>query len=398
MPEIQSNKGQGFTSGFAVDDVIPAKTPLLSESLADHVARRFMRKVMLLPEAEKPVVNTLLDPADIAVQRIRKRGAGSELPVSRCHPLIDAVGKAFSDHRPLILSPDSIWLTIEQGFAHHVAENAETLRPRLVRHQGTCVLTTIVPELSLSNFVFAISDLSRQIRAATDPVLHETLICDFSTSTQAIRTASEVVLMDCYSSYFEYQMMCLCGIPKIRLLGSLDDWQRIRARVEVIATFGLEWWVARLRPILDELVRTAGGSIDLKFWQAIYKPKHTYGTQTVTGWVADLFPYLDDAPGRHRNHVFQHERVDWAITVENGVDTGGRIFDPEADKGVAPKLFPSGLSSVPVKLQFPKGQESDIDLVAGFFAVEENSEDLALAPVISWSVTERPPANPVMVR
>jgi hypothetical protein len=394
---IRLDKRQRLNPGFSVDDVIPATTSVPSESLADHVARRFKRNVLLLPDPAKPVVNTLLDSAPSKFPSRRTRLTPTELPVNRCHPLIDAVGTAFSQHRPLKLSPDSIWLVIEQGFAHHVAENAETLRPRLVRHQGSRELTTILPELSLRAFEFAISNISQQIRAATDPVLHETLICDFSTSTPAVRTASEVVLMDCYSSYFEYAMMCVCGIPRIRLLGSQDDWQRIRARVEMLATFGLEWWVARLRPILDELIGTAAGNIDLKFWQAIYKPKQAYGTQTVTGWVADLFPYLNDALGRCRNHVFRYERRDWAIPVESGVKTGIMFDDPGAEKGVAPKLFPSGLSSVRVNLKFPTGQESDIDLVAGFIAVEEDPEDLALSPVISWSATERAPEKAVMV-
>lgn len=388
MWRIRSGGPRDLKSGFAVDDVTPASTPLPTESLDDHVARRIKRRVLLIPEPTKRVTNTFLSMAAPAFPFTPTRIVPSELPVNRCHPLIDAVGTAFSQHRPLILSPDSVWLVIEQGFAHHVAENAETLRPRLVRHEGKHELATILPEMTQRAFELAVSDISRQIRAATDPVLHETLICDFSTSTPAIRTASEVVLMDCYSSYFEYVMMCVCGIPKIRLLGSLEDWQRIRARVEVIATFGLEWWVVRLRPILDEFVKTARGSIDLNFWKAIYKPEQAYFTETVTGWVADLFPYLNDAPDRRRNHVFQYERRDWARLVGNGGKTG---------QGVATKLFPSGLSSVPVKLKFSMGAESDIDLVAGFLAVEQDPEDVALAPVISWAVTETAPEKPVKV-
>ena len=61
------------------------------------------------------------------------------------------------------------------------------------------------------------------------------------------------------------------------------------------------------------------------------------------------------------------------------------------------KRFPSGLSSVPVTLVSPGGDDKEADLVAGFFAVEENSDDLALSPVISWSVTERAPEKPVIV-
>jgi hypothetical protein len=56
------------------------------------------------------------------------------------------VSQAFAEHRPLVLTPDCVWLTIEQGFAHHVAENAETLRPRLVRHEGKQELVAAIDE------------------------------------------------------------------------------------------------------------------------------------------------------------------------------------------------------------------------------------------------------------
>src|SRR5215470_9457209 len=57
------------------------------------------------------------------------------------HALLGAVGIAFAQHRPLVLSPDAVWLTIAQGVAQHVRLHAETLRHRLVRHDGKKRLT-----------------------------------------------------------------------------------------------------------------------------------------------------------------------------------------------------------------------------------------------------------------
>lgn len=53
-----------------------------------------------------------------------------------------AVHSAFFDHHPLILSPDIIWLTIAQGLAHHIDQNAETLRDKFVYHEGKKDLST----------------------------------------------------------------------------------------------------------------------------------------------------------------------------------------------------------------------------------------------------------------
>ena len=117
----------------------------------------------------------------------------------------------------------------------------------------------------------------------------------------------------------------------------------------------------------------------------------------MTGWIADLFPYLSDSPERRRSHVFGFEREDWVVPVEKGVKTEFSLGEPGSEKGVAPKSFPSGLASVPVKLSFSNGLTSGVDLVAGFLAVQQDPEDLAISPVIGWSVTESAPIKPVQI-
>ena len=82
---------------FAVDAVETATKPLGNELLAEQLSRRFRRKLLLIPEAQKSVAAMALN-------------AGV---FSGCNTLIESVCLAFADHRPLILSPDCIWLTIE---------------------------------------------------------------------------------------------------------------------------------------------------------------------------------------------------------------------------------------------------------------------------------------------
>ena len=305
-----------------VDDVVPAAKPIWSEPYRDHVLKRFRRKVLLLAEEEKVVTNALCGEMLGWRPALKEQFWTLEHAVNRCHPLIDAVGTAFSHHRPLTLSPDAIWMVIEQGFSHHVNEYAESLRGRLVRHTGSEQLVAEVSDVGLRGLEVAVESFSSQIRERTNAVLYEALRCDFSTTTPVVRVASDIVLMDCFSSYFTYSMMCVCGIPSITLTGTLADWERIRSRVEVFESFGLEWWVARLRPILDEFVRTIEGRPSVEFWRAIYKPQEAYGARVVTGWIADLFPYLNDPPQRRKNHVFDHAREDWVIPIKRGVATG----------------------------------------------------------------------------
>jgi hypothetical protein len=155
--------------------------------------------------------------------------------------------------------------------------------------RATRELSANVSNLSTASFERAIESFSAQIRDETDPVLHETLICDFSTTAPASRVASEVALTDTFSSYFTYVMACVCGIPQITIQGSPEDWLRIRARVEVLSTYEPEWWVSRLRPILDEFALAVRGQPTTAFWKAIYKPEKAYSTTLTAGWTTDFF-------------------------------------------------------------------------------------------------------------
>src|SRR5580658_2067051 len=112
------------------------------------LGRRFARKNLVLPELDQPVTNAVFDSLKPEV-RARFDAYPADRPVSHCHPLIDAVHLVFSQHRPLTLPPDAVWLVIAQGFSHHVAANGESLRHRLARHQGRQELVATIADLTL---------------------------------------------------------------------------------------------------------------------------------------------------------------------------------------------------------------------------------------------------------
>jgi Domain of unknown function (DUF4419) len=340
---------------FVVDDVTPSTEVLATSDCLAAMQEKLARKIVMTPVDGRQVVAV----------------------TTECfNPLVEAVHLAFSRHLPLELSPDAIWLTIVQGFSHHVNEFSEALRGRLVTHQGQRDLEEQIDKWGAKELAAAVSGFSRQIREATDPAIHDALVCDFTTTTAEVRTASEIAIMDTYSHYFRYTIsMCICGIPQVTLTGSVDDWRRMRERIEIFESFGMDWWVQRLRPILDQFVLAAAGEPDREFWQRMYKfrpPKGPYDASMVTGWVVDLFPYLGDASNRKRNHAF---------------DEGGR-------REVAAGAFPAGLCKVSVRLRLVDGNRRELstralDLVAGLFGLQQLGTHLA--PVISWCLIDPTP-------
>jgi hypothetical protein len=57
--------------------------------------------------------------------------------------------------------------------------------------------------------------------------------------------------MDTMQKYFKYELGAGCGISKIKLLGTLEDWIKLKENTEKIREFELNWWIDKLMPVLD---------------------------------------------------------------------------------------------------------------------------------------------------
>jgi hypothetical protein len=291
------------------------------------------------------------------------------------HGLLAAVYTAFSEHRPLVLSPDMIWITIMQGVAQHMTIHAEHLRERFVRHKGRLALTVDISHFLKGSpenpWEEAFAGWSGKIREHIGEELHEALVGGFSTTGPVEKTVNEIVLMDIFERYFHYVAVGICGIPEITLEGTVEDWTRLRERVEVLKRFDMEWWLDHLRGICDEFVRAARGQIHLEHWQGICKLRKAYGGDIINGWIAKLFPYLREFPGgpaRRQNPIF------------------------ETGEGFSSLFAPTGLSKVPFVWTIPhlggKVDRYDMEVIGGFTGVEQEKETMALRPKIGWAVKE----------
>lgn len=303
-------------------------------------------------------------------------GISSIVQSHHTHPLAQAVHAAFSDHRPLLLTPDIVWITLAQGFAQHINNHAETLRSRFVAHQGKkrLVVESFEIPTSLQQWNESIQQWTLLIRDHVGADLYRLLECNFSTTTPITHTASHVVMMDTFQAYFEYELSCVCGIPEITLEGTVEDWKSIYTRVQWMTQYELGWWTNRILPICQEFIETASGKPSLEFWQAIYKPKEVYGGDVITGWLADLFPYL-------KHHITQ------ATSVKNPILSIDHA-NIRIENGISPRSLPLGLSQVPCKLKTSNGENYSLALVGGFIGVSQ-TKDGSLHPEIGWAVLEK---------
>jgi hypothetical protein len=351
---------------FRVDDVDPCPERLPFTNARQQLENRLGRPLQAFTHDE-------------AIDIVRSDGSTE-------HGLVHAVYLAFSQHRPLVLTPDVIWMTLAQGFAHHINNHAEALRSRIVAHKGKMALRVDTGKLATSqDWAGVIQKWSAGIQAHVPAELYQLMLCDFSTTTPTIRTASQVVMMDAFQQYFDYIVEFICGIPTVTVRGSVEDWVAIRKRVDVMTGYHLEWWTDRLIPICDGFIDTVQGNPSQNFWKHIFSPKEIYGGTCITGWLADLFPYIKDD-------------VSKAPTVRNPVLNIPRD-QLTSERGLSPADVPTGLSSAPVTLKdLSILATKEMELVAGFVGVKQDVAAGWLEPEIGWTVLEKDAYAQVLTR
>ncbi|MDY7012264.1 MAG: DUF4419 domain-containing protein [Cyanobacteriota bacterium] len=168
---------------FQVDDVEICPTLVPTRSARSQLEERFKTPLILFSHDDSfQGIQTAID-----------------------HPLVTAVHLAFSEHRPLVLTPDSIWMTISQGLAQHINNNVDAFRFHFVKHSGKIQLEAFIEDTRVrQQWEDAIDVWTNKIRQQIGEEVYSLMVCDFSTTTPTIRTASHIVMMDAFREYFDY--------------------------------------------------------------------------------------------------------------------------------------------------------------------------------------------------
>lgn len=297
------------------------------------------------------------------------------------HPMLTAVQLAFDRHHPLVLSPDQVWLLLAQGFALHVNQHADALRGQFVAHSGQLEL-----EVRRDHFVLGRPDnpwtevfeaFSTQIKTHIGK-RHQLVVCDFSTTGPLERAVSDLVMLDTVKRWFSYSFVSLCGIPKITLLGTPEDWHSIQRRARVFGEYGLERWARALDPILGAFVDAAEGRVDADHWRSLYKMYSSSGGPFITGWIQVLFPYVIDGAGFRPNPNLD----DWSIPAHNTLIDGIQSGD-----------LPCGMHATPFTWHYLL-QALEMTFLAGFVGVRQDQQTGAVQPQLGWAVASTTPRQP----
>ncbi len=300
------------------------------------------------------------------------------------NPLMEAIYVAYAQHRPLVISPDMIWLTIAQGLTIHIKENSEELRDVFVDHAGQVNLDierTYYAPHSKEYWEGIFPDFSAAIAKNTKDDVFNLITPKFSTTTITEKAAFEITLMDAMSPYFTYSVSVSCGIPEITLEGEYEDWVAIEERIALLDKYGLDWWTDNLKEMIQEFKAASKGKVNKKFWKNIFVEKSVVvgcaSEPHYKGWAFELFPYFKNGIDRGGNTIFNKNPL-----VENGekkLNSAGWQTDLS--------VFPSGISKAKVLLN-DNGAMTMLYFNAGFIGFTQNKETKAVRPRIEWFIVD----------
>ena len=287
--ESSSNEENSFT--FQVDDVKPDKIGNhFSSSPSTFLRQRIDKTNMKIDDfSHKQDVNTKILFSDI-------------------NGLMGAAHFAYYNHYPLKISVSDFILMIAQGIAAHLDIHAEEVRPYFVNHEGKEKISIFRPDFRPqggNDWSTVFGQFAEGVKERIKMDFYDIMVDDTSVATKLSKISSEIAIMDTFKHYFEYEVCCGCAMTEVTLVGSKDDWEKLRSKVHKLKEFNvddrlqLDWWLDRLVPLVDQIVDQAvSRKIDRSFWSKIYQSHEKKGrfyyepTPKVNGWLNVFNPYL----------------------------------------------------------------------------------------------------------
>ncbi len=291
------------------------------------------------------------------------------------NPFAGTFLQAWNRHLPVRFSPDHVWMAILDGVSLHIAKEPEKWRKRLkIGHDGKREL-----KLHLDPKDYAIRDsasfwegISKRLLNAmpdsTQQILEEHFLAKYTTTSPTVEIAYRMKILESVQPFFDYAGSVECGIPRITLEGTPDDWIQLRTRARRLGKLGFSKWMEALEPILAEFIKTSQGSPSLSFWRSFFRVESSGGCDIVyeaNGWITRFFP-LD------RNYAKIRFRKNLSETLDL-------------------RFVPRGAGSFPFTLvdrTQPTQPKHRYRIVSGFVGVAQDSATGDLSPDIGWVVFE----------
>ncbi|KKK23227.1 hypothetical protein ARAM_007244 [Aspergillus rambellii] len=281
--------------------------------------------------------------------------------------------EAYNYHHHLVLRPDDVWFAMLTQLSVHVHAHLEDQYHFLVDHEGQKELVIQVASIDRTDKgAFAVIIAFEMQKCIIDADLREWVVPEFTTTTVTDRATASAVMMGTMQKHFVSVCEMSCGLPSVTLLGTFEDWVKLREKSKRLIIYGDEprRWYEKLRPVLDSFVNTfihPESDAVRDFWQSICDIKGESGSSTFSGWIT-TFCFWDE------NGVCLHDTKP-GETTELGLDE-----------------MPVGFVKLPARLEYSR-ITVETEILAGSVAVRASKQSTqgqldTVQPECGWFMYE----------
>ena len=226
--------------------------------------------------------------------------------------LIQGLIVAYKNHYPITVSPDMIWLLFLQGYSRFMEKYHDFVRNNYVNFENKKTIKVarfemILEKATKEDWQDIIDEFTKKIKDNVGGNIISSLESNFSTTSKISLTTSQVSIMSAMKNYFTYKCSTGgCGISSITLEGSLEDWQKIKSKLEFFSKkeMCLLWWIKHLIPIIDKIIMTKSyynqnNTINEEirnFWKDMirFKKGENYDPNYINGWIIKFIPNYNE--------------------------------------------------------------------------------------------------------
>lgn len=334
----------------------------------------------ILPREKEGTITEFLYKRVAFGQKIEKLGRTSSVPIEylgRSSLFFQGVHEAFRSHHALAIRPEVLHYMM-------LATVAQTVKnyPGTYKHLFTRSTSDEKTEIKVWHNglvlggngpwheVFPMFNTAFR-KLVPNQELLATATKAYSLDTPEIQAATMVTFMDAASPFYSYGVGTLCGIPKIMLMGTADDYAALMQTALRLRTFFGEHlgdYFDRLAPILAYLSREYEAKTpDNEFWSSIYKYHSMSGSNRANGWLTYFLG--------HRNQPTKGLVARTPNEYEQGIELGE---------------IPSHVSGVEFEWDY-LGTKYPMNFLGGVLGlgITEHEGVQYLTPELSYAVTHR---------
>lgn len=203
---------------------------------------------------------------------------------------LQLLSSAYSLHRKIVLHPHDVWFIIVGEFAALVAANQNVCRPLFTTSPEKIIIAVPTDDFTRIDLNLIEGELRRRV-----PMDMSQFLPEFSTITQQARYAMLAFFCESASHYYGY-MTFACGIPEIKIEGTVNDWELLkRHAVQLASTFAdvgldLRAWMDRVCTATDNIIAALTTGNPKTLQNIFTQGRIGSGSQLkIDGWFADFY-------------------------------------------------------------------------------------------------------------